>query len=150
MKKVLVLCMIVSLIISGYSTPREVVAQNVFQAVNEISISDSFNNDSIRSQYTKSTKAFLSITSNTAYMESSIIGYSGITTSVKITMNLEKKVLWWWSVQDTWTQTFYSYSGYLQRNAPVSGGTYRIRTVFVAYSGSNSEETVEYSEIINN
>mgnify|MGYP007078761020 FL=1 len=102
------------------------------------------------SQYTKNTNTFLSITSNVAYAESSIIGYSGITTSVKITMSLEKKVLWWWSVQDAWTQTFNSYSGYLQRTAPVSGGTYRIRTVFVAYSGSNSEETVGYSETIIN
>ena len=149
MKKVLVLCLIFGLTVSGFLnfTLDKVHSENLITQNfenQELTISE------IRALYIRSTNTSLSVTSGNASAYSSIIGYSGITTSVKITMSLEKRVLWWWSVQDTWIQTFYSYSGYLQRNAPVSGGTYRVRTVFVAYSGSNSEETVEYSEIITN
>jgi hypothetical protein len=92
--------------------------------------------------YTQSKDTTLSIISGTAYSQATLTGISGVTTSISITMVLEKKVLWWWSSQQTWAQNFSGYSGTLSGNLGISSGTYRTRAVYVVYSGSNSE-TIE-------
>ena len=101
-------------------------------------------------EYTSYNKANLDISGGQATCESTISGYSGITTKVTITMYLEKKTLWWWSTQASWTGTFNSYRGALSKNYAVGGGTYRVRAVYVAYSGSNSETITGYSVEVKN
>ena len=75
-----------------------------------------------------------------------LAGVNGTTTKVKITMTLEKKVLFWWSEKETWTQTFNSYSGTLSKTYSDAGsGTYRVSAEYVAYSGTKSETITDTS-----
>ncbi|MHB8963625.1 MAG: hypothetical protein ACYC5K_10790 [Saccharofermentanales bacterium] len=60
-------------------------------------------------------------------------------------MYLEKRFLLFWITEENWTQTFYSYSGSMVRQIDVSGGTYRVKAVYTAYSGSVSETFTGYS-----
>lgn len=95
--------------------------------------------------YTSNHVADIVISNGQAICESTITGYSGTTTKVTITMYLEKKTLWWWSTETSWTGTFNSYRGVLSKSHAVGGGTYRVKAVYVAYSGSKSETITGYS-----
>lgn len=89
---------------------------------------------------TKSVDTILSISGGNASCVARLTGISGKTTKVTITMTLEKKVLFWWSEQETWTQTFNSYNGTLSKNySGANSGTYRVTAEYVAYSSSGSE-----------
>lgn len=99
--------------------------------------------------YINDTLTVLSISdSGIATCTSKITGYSGSTTKVHITMTLQKKGgflnLFWTDVME-WSQSFNNYYGTLSKTHSTSGGTYRIRAVYVAYSGSDSETTTAYS-----
>lgn len=88
----------------------------------------------------------LSISGGNASCIAKLTGVSGKTTKVTITMTLEKKVLFWWSEQETWTQTFNSYNGTLSKNySGANSGTYRITAEYIAYSGTNSETITDTS-----
>jgi hypothetical protein len=89
--------------------------------------------------YTESVNTMLKISNGTATCVSSILGKTG-TTKVKITMTLEKKVLFWWSEKETWTQTFNSSRGTLSKTySGADSGTYRITAEYIAYGSSGSE-----------
>lgn len=106
----------------------------------------------ICTNYTKSTNTNLMITSGQATSTSSITGYPGITAKVVITMHLEKKGLLglYWSTITSWSQTFDHYSGALSKDYNVSGGTYRVKAVYVAYSSTASETFTHYSSEVKN
>lgn len=95
--------------------------------------------------YTNNQSTDLIISGGQAICESSLTGYSGTTTKVTITMYLEKKTLWWWSTEASWSDTFYSYYGTLSKAFAVKGGTYRVRTVYVVYCGNENETVTGYS-----
>ena len=89
--------------------------------------------------YTDSVNTMLRISDGTATCVSAISGKTG-TTNVKITMTLEKKVLFWWSEKETWTQTFNSKNGTLSKTySGADSGTYRITAEYIAYGTSGSE-----------
>lgn len=82
----------------------------------------------------------LSISGGNARCTAKLTGVSGKTIKVTITMTLEKKILFWWSEKETWTQTFNSSSGTLSKTySGADGGTYRVSAEYVAYSSSGSE-----------
>ena len=96
--------------------------------------------------YTSNVNTLLSISGEKAMCSAILTGKSGTTTKVKITMTLEKKVLFWWSEKETWTQTFNSYSGTLSKTYSDAGsGTYRVSAEYVAYSGTKSETITDTS-----
>jgi hypothetical protein len=97
--------------------------------------------------YTRSTTQSLSISGGQAVATASITGYPSTTTKVKITLYLEKRGLLglYWTTTESWSQTFNNYSGTLCKTYSVSSGTYRVRAVYVAYSGSSSETITGYS-----
>ncbi|HOB19355.1 MAG TPA: hypothetical protein PKO35_01460 [Candidatus Atribacteria bacterium] len=103
----------------------------------------------IQMAYTSFMRTDLSITaSGTAYCAAVFDGYPGITTKVTITMTLQKKGFLglWWTEVATWTDTFYKPYASVQHNYyGLSGGTYRVKGVYTAYSGSNSETHTAYS-----
>ena len=67
-------------------------------------------------------------------------------TKIEATQYLEKKVLLWWSEVDSWNKTVNSNSLNMSNTKyNVGSGTYRLRTVFKVYSGSNSEEIEKIS-----
>lgn len=96
--------------------------------------------------YTADHKTILAKSSEKLICKSTLSGIPGTTTKVKITMTLEKKVLFWWSEKETWTQTFNSYSGTLSKTySDANSGTYRISAEYVAYSGTKSETITDTS-----
>lgn len=105
-------------------------------------------NDDIKPyySYTASVRTLLNISNGNATCSARLTGMSGTTTKIKITMTLEKKVLFWWSEQETWTQTFNSYTGTLSKNySGANSGTYRVSAEYIAYSGTNSETITDTS-----
>ncbi len=98
--------------------------------------------------YTRSTYTSLSILSGTASCVTSLTGYQGTTTNVEITMYLEKRFLFFWLTETSWSGTFNSYSGSMYEQHSVSGGTYRVKAVYVAYNGTASETITEYSSTV--
>lgn len=96
----------------------------------------------IQPYYTNATsvRTTLSISDGSASCSAKLIGISGTTTKVTITMTLEKKILFWWSEKETWTQTFNSYNGTLSKTySGADSGTYRVTAEYIAYSSSGSE-----------
>lgn len=88
--------------------------------------------------YTSSATVNLVISSGTAHCTSQLIGYAS-TSKIKITMTLQKKTLLWWSEVDSWTATYNDNFAAMSKSCSVGSGKYRIKTVFVAYCGSDSE-----------
>ncbi|HZK21944.1 MAG TPA: hypothetical protein VFC76_06675 [Oscillospiraceae bacterium] len=88
----------------------------------------------------------MSISNGQALCRGTLTGCSGTTTKVTITMYFEKKTLWWWSTEASCTGSFDSYHGTLSKNYSVTKGTYRVRAVYVAYSGNKSETITGYSQ----
>lgn len=96
--------------------------------------------------YTQSHKTTLTISGENAICNAKLTGVSGITTQIKISMTLEKKVLFWWDEKESWTQTFNGYSGTLSKiYSGISSGEYRITTEYIVYSGTNSETITDTS-----
>ena len=99
--------------------------------------------------YISDTTTTLSISgSGVATCTAKITGYSGTTTKVQITVTLQKKggfLNLFWTDVTQWSQTFDNYYGTLSKSYNVSSGTYRIRAVYVAYKGSDSETITAYS-----
>jgi len=109
------------------------------------------NSDEIGSRfsYTNSTATTLSISSSGVSTSTARLnGYQGTTTKVDITMTLQRKgglFNLFWNDVTTWSQTFNSHSGTLSRTYNVSSGTYRVKAVYKAFSGNNSETITSYS-----
>ena len=142
-KKVLSMAMVVCLLFSGSVTANAQVVDDL-GIVNDggIAIAPFYS-------YTNNTSTTLSVSgSGTATALANINGYSGTTTKVAITMTLQKKgglLNLSWNDVTSWSQTFNSHSGTLSKTYSVSSGTYRVKAVYVAYSGSNSETITSYS-----
>ncbi len=96
-------------------------------------------------EYTKENEEILTISNGTATCISKLIGFAGTTTKIEITMTLEKKTLWWWSEEESWSQTYNNYRGTLTKTHSVGSGTYRVKAVYVVYSGTQSETITSYS-----
>lgn len=103
-----------------------------------------------RYTYVSNANTSLKMSGGNAYCTATVKGYSSVS-KVKITMTLEKKVLFWWSEQQTLTQTFNSSSGTLSKTySDISGGTYRVSAEYIAYSGSKSETIEDTSSEVKN
>ena len=98
-----------------------------------------------RYSYTSSISTTLMNASGTAKCSTSVVGYSGITTKIKITMTLQKKTLLWWSEVETWTVTANDYVASIAKSVSVNGGKHRVKADIVVYGGSASESITKYS-----
>lgn len=94
--------------------------------------------------YTSSHATTLVISNNVAYVESYLDGYS-TATSVKMTLTLQKKVLWWWDDVAEWSDITPNSTISMSESATVGSGTYRAKMVAVVCSGTNSETVEGYS-----
>ena len=112
-----------------------------------ISKSETPNNSSVqpRYSYTSSVSATLTNSNGKATCGTSVNGYVGITTKIKITMTLQKKTLLWWSEAETWTVTVNDYFASIYKTVSVNSGKYRVKADIVVYSGSASESITHYS-----
>ena len=97
-----------------------------------------------RYTYTGSHSTTLFIQNNTAIVESVISGYSTVT-SVKMTLTLQKKVLWWWDDVAEWSDITPNRTLEMSESTTVGSGTYRAKMVAVVCSGTESETIEGYS-----
>ena len=87
----------------------------------------------------------LSISGTTATCSSSLSGLSSVT-KMKITMTLQKKNFLSWEDVESWTQIVLTRgTAFEKTRTGLSSGTYRLKVVFVVYSGTNSETATKYS-----
>ena len=88
-------------------------------------------------------------TTGTTTVSGSITGYPSITTRVSIYLYLQQYKDGAWTIIDSWYGTFDSYRGILEGTLSVSPGySYRVMTSYYAYSGSNYENIIDYSQIV--
>lgn len=122
-------------------------AQNAENTENEITVTDSY--ISVIAQpmyeYTYSVLPSLSISGEKAACTTVVSGYSGTTTKIQIKMTLQKRFLFWWNEEESWSSTTNGYSATLYKTAAVDSGTYRVKAEITVYSGSKSETITQYS-----
>lgn len=102
--------------------------------------------------YINSTSTALSISSGLADCYGSILCYNTVN-KITITLYLEKKGLLglYWTTVTSWSQTYYDTFAYLAKYYSLSStGVYRVRAVYVTYSGSNSETITSTSSEVSN
>lgn len=94
--------------------------------------------------YTGSHSTTLVISGDTALVESWVEGYS-TATSIKMTVTLQKKVLWWWDDVTEWSNIAPRNYLSISESTTVGSGTYRAKLVAVVCSGTDSETIEGYS-----
>ena len=117
-------------------------------AVSNLSATDSFESGNTAQpyyNYTSDVNVDLTNSSGNAKCTTTVNGYAGTATKIKITMTLQKKTLFWWSKDTSWTTTVSDYYASLSKTASVGSGTYRVKAECVVYSGSASETITQYS-----
>ena len=101
-----------------------------------------------RFSYTNYTATGLTITTkNVAYCHADAEGYDGITTKIKITMDLQQYLALQWTTIASWEATFNGVDAVLSKNKTLtSSGRYRVRATYKVYSGSAYEQIVGMSQ----
>lgn len=97
-----------------------------------------------RYQYANTVATTLGTSGGKALCAANLTGLSSVT-KVKTTMTLQKKTLFWWNEVETWTKTVDGRVSNFEKTVSVESGTYRVKAVYVVYSGSASEEITAYS-----
>ena len=102
---------------------------------------------SLFTTYLHSCSSTLSISGTTATCSSKASGYYGEATSVKIEQSLEmKKSSGKWEEVDSWSETDEGYVGSATNyKYNLSKGTYRLKSTFTVYCGSDYEVVEKYS-----
>ncbi|MDD3924923.1 MAG: hypothetical protein PHP11_07500 [Erysipelotrichaceae bacterium] len=100
--------------------------------------------------YVNQTMTNLSISSSgQATLTAQLIAVPGVTTQVWIFMYLERYSNGAWTSVNSWHQSYQSISGTLQRQTNVTSGYwYRVKASCFAYSGSESEHIIQYSNLV--
>ena len=102
-----------------------------------------------RYTYTAMHSTTLVIQNDVAIVESYVSGYSTVT-SVKMTLTLQKKVLWWWDDVAEWSDITPNRTLEMSESTTVGSGTYRAKLVAVVCSGTESETIEGYSNEYSN
>ncbi len=102
-----------------------------------------------RYSYTGSHSTTLIIKNDVALVESVVTGYS-TATSIKMTLTLQKKVLWWWSDVTEWSDITPGRYLSMSESTTVGSGTYRAKLVAVVCAGTESETIEGYSNEYSN
>lgn len=97
--------------------------------------------------YTDYATSTLTISGTKAICVSKAIGYSGETTKIVMEQTLQKKTSsGGWSEVASWSETDTGYIGSATNTkSSLSSGTYRLKTVFTVYAGSDYEVLTKYS-----
>lgn len=116
-------------------------------SVTMLTISVSAAEVGIKTLYTNSFSSTLTVSGTTATCKSKLNGYNGVTTKIVISQTLQKKNSSGnWTNVKTSSTTINSFVGSLTKSySGLSSGTYRVKSVFTVYSGSNYETLTKYS-----
>jgi hypothetical protein len=100
-----------------------------------------------RFQYISSCSSTLTTSGTTATGISKVTGYNGETTKIVITQTLQRKNSYGnWVYVQSYSGTYYYFKATLSKTySNLSSGTYRLKSVFTVYAGSNSETVTKYS-----
>lgn len=99
----------------------------------------------VRWLYTTTCMSTLTVSGTTGTCYSTIICPS-TTTKIEITQTLQVKDGNQWRTSHTWTKTVYgSDYNFVNTRTLYSGNTYRVKTQFKVYQGTNSETIYAYS-----
>lgn len=98
-------------------------------------------------QYTSSCSSTLTTSGTSATGISKVTGYNGETTKIVITQTLQRKNSYGnWVYVQSYSGTYYYFKATLSKTyLNLSSGTYRLKSVFTVYAGSNSETVTKYS-----
>lgn len=107
----------------------------------------SANGVSLYTTYLYTCSSTLTISGTTATCDSNATGYYGETTKISISQTLQKKNSSGdWEYVDSWSETDQGYKGSATNyKYNLSSGTYRLKSVFTVYAGSDSETVEKYS-----
>lgn len=96
--------------------------------------------------YTSNCNSQLTITGSTAECYSYVTGYYGSTTKIVIKQILQKKTSSGnWEDVCSWNSTINNFKGSVTNyKYSLSSGTYRLKSVFTVYAGSNYETITKY------
>ena len=102
---------------------------------------------SVYNLYTSSCSSTLTISGTTAKCTSRATGYRNETTKIVITQTLQKKTsAGSWNNVSNWSKTDTGYKSYAANSkSNLAKGTYRLKTVFKVYAGSDYETLTKYS-----
>lgn len=97
--------------------------------------------------YTYSCSSDLYASGSTITCESTLCGYSGTTTKIEVFQTLQMLNSYGtWNDMCHWRDTSYTFYASVTNNRYSSAnGTYRLRTIFTVYSGTNYETITKYS-----
>ena len=84
----------------------------------------------------------LVIKNDIAYCEGYVDGDTSVT-SVKMTLTLQKKVLWWWDDVIEWSDITPNSTLSMSESTSVGSGTYRVKMWARVCAGSTAEEEIE-------
>ena len=96
-------------------------------------------------EYTINADCKLTISNGVATCYATCTGYSTVTTKVSIKVILQKKGWLTYSDVETWSTTINTYTLTSQKNKSVTSGTYRLKVIYMVYSGDNFETITDYS-----
>ena len=97
--------------------------------------------------YTSSCSSDLYVSGTTLSCGSTLFGYSGTTTKIEVFQTLQMLNSYGtWNDMCHWRDTSYTFNASVTNNRYSSAnGTYRLRTIFTVYSGTNYETITKYS-----
>ena len=150
---VLTVCLMFSLSIAAVAAPlsSRIVGMAKPQVFIDITPQLSDHGDMVflpRWDYTSTTFTIFNIEpSGQAVCIGAVDGYQGITTQIKITLQLQQ-YSGGWNTYITYSQTFYDYSAELEKTRAVAAGyDYRLKATYRVYSGDDYETIICYSDV---
>lgn len=91
-----------------------------------------------------STNSNFYVADGNAVISASYVGFPGVTTGAKITVQLQKRnLLVFWKDVTSWENVSYEYSGVFTYSHPVSSGTYRVRIRYEISGSGGAVDVVE-------
>lgn len=107
-----------------------------------------YNPDPAKYVYVNTVVTGLSISGGIASIEVTVKDPNNNTTQIKTTATLQKKSGTSWEYEASWNKVSSTHSLILAKTKSVKRGTYRVKNVTKAYSGSASETIIQYSPTI--
>ena len=84
------------------------------------------------------------IIDGTAYISTSYMGYPGITSSVRITIELQKRnLLVFWKDVTQWVVVSYEEDDFFEHTYQVESGTYRVRITYEVSGNGGTTDVIE-------
>ena len=105
---------------------------------------------SVMAVYYRTASVTLTISSDTARLSGSVVGYKETTTKTSVHLYLQKYSNGKWSNIADWSSTKNASSCMLSKTKALSRGKYRAKAVCKAYAGTKSETITKYSNVRTN